>query len=384
MITVIADDFTGAAELGAIGFRYGLRGEIQRELELETGSELLVIDTDTRSRSEREARERVKDVAGSILEEKPEWIYKKVDSVMRGHILTELTAMMRALEKGKVLLIPANPSLGRTISGGTYFVKGRPLSETDFSKDPEYPATSSDVIELLGSSEEVEVRFLNRGRVLLPHGIAIGEAESKEDLLEWAAKLDEDTIPAGGSDFFRAILELKGFTPRPSERRMDRSKRGRSLFICGSGSDYSQRAIRRAERIGVPVCKMPIKLFKSERMIDEILRKWAEEIISAFERSHQVIATIGYPVVRDPILARRLQHFISALAEEVMDRISVEELYIEGGATASSVLRRLNWNRFYPCDELAPGVVRMRVVGKEDLYLTVKPGSYPWPKGIWK
>ncbi len=383
MIAVIADDFTGAAELGAIGFRYGLRTEVQREFEPDIDSDLLIIDTDTRSRSAKEAEERVGDVARSLRRMELEWIYKKVDSVMRGHILPELMAIMRSLEKRKVLLIPANPSLGRTISGGVYFVKGRPLSETDFSKDPEYPAASSDVLELLGASREVEAHFLSRGHPPPTQGIAIGEAERKEDLQEWAKRLDEDTLPAGGSDFFKAILELEGF--RPSEGGIKTSeRRGRSLFICGSSSDYSRRAIRQAERRGVPVRVMPIKLFRSERMIDEILRRWADEVVSAFSRSSQVIAAIGHPVVRDPKLAKRLRYFISALAEEVLDRISVDELYIEGGATASSVLRRLGWNRFHPCGELAPGVARMRVVGEEGLHLTVKPGSYPWPNEIWR
>ncbi|MCD6506234.1 four-carbon acid sugar kinase family protein [Candidatus Poribacteria bacterium] len=383
MIAVIADDFTGAAELGSIGFRYGLRTEIRREFEPDVDSDLLIIDTDTRSRSEREAEGRIEEVARSLWEMKPEWIYKKVDSVMRGHILAELTAMMRSLGRGRALLIPANPSLDRRISRGIYLVGGRPLSETDFSKDPEYPAVTSDVLELLGASREVEVRFLSRGRPLPAQGIAIGEVERRGDLQEWAKRLDEDTLPAGGSDFFRAILELKGF--RPSERRIGMSRRqGRSFFICGSSSDYSRKAIYRAERHGIPVCMMPIKLFRSERMMDEILRRWADEVVSAFSRSSRVIAAIGHPVVRDPILAKRLRYFISALAEEVLDRISVDELYIEGGATASSVLRRLGWNRFHPCGELAPGVARMRVVGEEGLYLTVKPGSYPWPNEIWR
>jgi len=61
----------------------------------------------------------------------------------------------------------------------------------------------------------------------------------------------------------------------------------------------------------------------------------------------------------------------------------MNELFIESGATTSVIVRRLQWRRFFPCAELVPGVVRIHVKEKQNLYLTIKPGSYPRPKKIW-
>src|SRR5439155_13896885 len=81
-----------------------------------------------------------------------QWIYKKVDSVLRGHLLVELEAMMDQLGLNRALLVPANPSLERVVRNGQYFVRGKPIHETDFRLDPEYPRYTSSVGELLGAS----------------------------------------------------------------------------------------------------------------------------------------------------------------------------------------------------------------------------------------
>ena len=58
MIGVIADDLTGAAELGAVGLRHGLRAEIVRSAQPGGEADLVCVDTDTRSCKPEEAASR--------------------------------------------------------------------------------------------------------------------------------------------------------------------------------------------------------------------------------------------------------------------------------------------------------------------------------------
>ena len=58
MIGVIADDLTGAAELGAVGLRLGLRAEILRGNGPGGAAELVCVDTDSRSCAPAEAAKR--------------------------------------------------------------------------------------------------------------------------------------------------------------------------------------------------------------------------------------------------------------------------------------------------------------------------------------
>ena len=55
MIAVIADDFTGAAEIGGVGLRYGLRVVIETSVQQQAEADLHIIATNSRSLNPDEA-----------------------------------------------------------------------------------------------------------------------------------------------------------------------------------------------------------------------------------------------------------------------------------------------------------------------------------------
>jgi D-threonate/D-erythronate kinase len=70
------------------------------------------------------------------------------------------------------------------------------------------------------------------------------------------------------------------------------------------------------------------------------------------------------------------------VAARVLDAAEVEHVFAEGGATAVALARRMGWKRLAVKAELAPGVATMSLSGRGSLFLTVKPGSYPWPRCV--
>jgi len=107
MITVIADDLTGAAELAGIGLTYGLSVELVMQADLESAelaatADLLVIATDARSVPEPIAVQEMTIATAAAWSLKPDLLYKKVDSVLRGYVLAETEAQMQVmgLKKG--------------------------------------------------------------------------------------------------------------------------------------------------------------------------------------------------------------------------------------------------------------------------------------------
>jgi uncharacterized protein YgbK (DUF1537 family) len=173
MIVVLADDLSGATELAGVAWARGLLAEVQTDFEPSSTAEVVAIDTDTRCRSAGEAGARMDEIAHRVLAAKPSWIYKKTDSVLRGHVRVELTALLGAVHKRRALFISANPSRGRLIQGGRYLVNGTPLDQTVFATDPEHPATSAAVRELLGREPGAAVHMLGTSHVLPEAGIAI-------------------------------------------------------------------------------------------------------------------------------------------------------------------------------------------------------------------
>lgn len=384
MIVVIADDLTGAAEIGEIGLAYGLNAEIQRHFTSETNAELLILDSDTRSCSPARAGQVIRGIARCLNSSKlpMEWIYKKTDSVLRGPVAGELEALLEGMRVARVLLVPANPAKGRILCNGNYLINGTLLSETDFANDPEYPAITSNVLQMPTLSGSGPIQVLKSDQTFPDKGIIIGQAETAEDLLHWSEKMDTQTIMAGAGEFFEAILRNKGFSRKTAANEQEYRLENKTLFVFGSSSDSSRQTLRKAEGSGMRICRMPEGLFRSDAPGSKFLQQWSNEIIECFENSPGVIMAIDREVVGNAAFAVNLRRIIAKMVLSVFRRIPLKELFVEGGATASEIAGRLGWNRFVPCDQRGPGVVRMRVIESDNVYLTVKPGSYPWPERI--
>ncbi len=382
MILAVADDISGAAEIAAVGRTFGLTTQIQMKTATSTSTDLLVVDTNTRNRQSNSARD-IEAALADYDRTSVEWYYKKVDSVLRGNVSLELCAMMQILQKNRTILAPANPTKARIISNGQYFINGRPLHETDFSKDPEYPVKSSRIEDLLNVPDGCPLH-LRTWQTYTGHenGIIVAEAQSMNDLVQWSERIDENTMAAGGSDFFRAILGKK----LPSNKALSNidivTVSGKKLFICGSASENSKKAVAQASDLGIPICPMPDTLFNNTPADDTLIRQWAKNVVDAFKVSDIVIITILQPAMQNSNLAENLRRKTAALVQVVLGKEKIHELLIEGGATAEAVLLALQYKKFDVIAEYTPSVVQMRACEKEQ-YVTIKPGSYPWPNGIW-
>lgn len=383
MIVVIADDFTGAAELGGLGLRYGMSVEIETEITDDCKVDLLIIATDTRSMSKKQASQETFKISKALESVELDWIYKKTDSVMRGHILDELIAILIASNLKQALLVPANPSFGRTISNGKYYINEKPLHQTGFSEDPEFALSSSDVLELLGTSEKVKTVVINPGEDIPKGSIAIGQACGYSDLKTWAKTVDKETLPAGAAEFFAALLESNGFTSKEANTCEPLILGEVKLYVCGSSFAQSKYAIERAKKEGKPVCEMPDDLFNNKGSQHELLENWTLEVLNAIEKNKSAIVAINKPIVSKPGFSKRLRELTAQLIEGVLSKTVVNELFIEGGATTSSIVGKINYKKFLLLSELAPGVIRMRVEEDPGVNITIKPGSYAWPDIIW-
>ena len=107
------------------------------------------------------------------------------------------------------------------------------------------------------------------------------------------------------------------------------------------------------------------------------------DVLNALSKSDKVIIAITQKPVQDSELAESLRMKTAIVVQMVLNATEIRELFIEGGATAEAVLRAIDCFRLDVLGEYTPGVVQMQVSGKKEQYVTIKPGSYPWPKGIW-
>ncbi len=363
-VLVIADDLTGAAEIGGIGVQHGLSARIiAGEYRDDESTNLLIIDTNTRHRRPEEAAEVIGSILGRCDRGNFDLIYKKTDSVLRGPVGAEIDAMLGAVQCERALLAPQNPTLGRTIRNGRYFVHGVPLDATDFARDPEHPRTSADVRELI-------VDAGNR--------ITIASGKSTQDLRALARQIDPSVLPAGGADFFNAVLEQHGFHRCDVVTQLPIG--GAQLFVFGSAAPSSQRAAETSAANGVPVVSMPGRLFHAGVYDEGLIVDWADQICESLRSRGKAVMS-----VREQLLAHQARHVRQVMASTVvriLTRHPLEALWIEGGATAAEIVDAMKWRTFCVDGVIAAGVVSLRTLDEQDQRLIIKPGSYVWPPGV--
>lgn len=382
MIVVIADDLTGAAELGGLGLRYGLKVEINTEVNVHSGADLLIVSTDTRSMEKQEAIEAIADITQRVAQIKPQLIFKKVDSVLRGHIVAELTTQLAQLNLNTALLVPANPASGRTLTNGTYYINGQPVHLSSFSNDPEFAITSSNVLDMLGI-DVTEIYIKKKDEQWPETGVIVGEVENNADLKAWAQRVNDKILAAGASGFFTAILDKLFANENQPVDLNPPDVLYPALYLSGTTFNKKIEDIRKIKSDGGPVSYMPSQVINSPNPTVDAYNKWADEVAVLLTNNKKAIIAIDPNTVHGKETALSLRTKTAKAVEKIFDRIYIGELFVEGGSTAAAIIKRLNFNCLYPVKEYVPGVVRMSVEEKQNLYLTIKPGSYDWPASIW-
>jgi len=158
-IGIIADDLTGANDTALQFHLKGCNIQILLDYNIEPTSkhntQAWAISTETRNRPPEEAHETVFKATKKLIESfNAEYIYKKIDSTLRGNVAQEVLAAIEAMEGDAAVVVPAFPSEGRTTVGGYHLLKGVPLERTDVARDPHSPIFQSHIPTLLKSQTE--------------------------------------------------------------------------------------------------------------------------------------------------------------------------------------------------------------------------------------
>jgi GNAT superfamily N-acetyltransferase len=127
LVTILADDLTGAADCGLAFLRAGF--PVTVGLGAAPGP-VAAIDLDTRRHPDAAAVRAAAAGAEGLL-------YKKIDSTLRGDVAAEVRAAMEGAGLPRAVIAPAFPAQGRTVRGGRVYVDGRPGRALDGILDAE-------------------------------------------------------------------------------------------------------------------------------------------------------------------------------------------------------------------------------------------------------
>jgi len=324
-LLALADDLTGALEVGAKFAGRGIRSLVATGSRSHSSHPVEVIDTETRHLTPQASAAVVSALAATATG----IVYLKTDSTLRGNIAADFEALARALPESAIAYVPAYPALGRTVRDGRLYVYGVPVHLTAFARDPLNPIHGNSIRRL--------VREVSRCTVY--------DGETDADVARATAAALGDPrcrILAGPASVAAEIAARMAQSPVsvPGWPRIRRC-----LIVNGSRHEVSAGQIASAESEG---CAS-----SSADAAWRILRPPAEAGMSPVE-----IACATGGMVRE------------CLAESQFDAVMVF-----GGDTAFGILKALGCPPLEPLGEVITGVPVSRVM-ERNLYFITKAGGF--------
>ncbi len=128
MIYLMADDLTGANDAGVQLAKRGLKTTVYIEplankgsnsIEMLEGTDVLVIDTETRDLQAEQGAAVIKRVIENLqlVGKQNILFYKKIDSTFRGNVGKEIETLLSLLKKDLCILAPSYPKHNRVMIG---------------------------------------------------------------------------------------------------------------------------------------------------------------------------------------------------------------------------------------------------------------------------
>jgi uncharacterized protein YgbK (DUF1537 family) len=313
---------------------------------------------DSRAVSASQAAERVAQVVQHFAAQLQQgWLFKKIDSTLRGNVGAETAAALHASGKRLALVAPAVPRLGRTTREGKVWVNQRLLTDTEFASDPKTPILSPRVLDQMQiDGTEIDLPTLRSDRLdavlAAVHGVVVVDAENEADLarlITAAARLAEKPLlvgAAGLSDALGAALSVRPSRP--------------VLAVVGSMSSSAQQQIATLlKQRAVEIVDVDIRqLFQQPAWPDR--DRWIEQAETALRAGrHTVIRTcqhesqrhdIGHLSQQHSVTRQQLGEAISQLLGEITHSLCRTQLphalYLSGGDVAIAVAQALGASGF--------------------------------------
>jgi|tagenome__1003787_1003787.scaffolds.fasta_scaffold20971836_4 uncharacterized protein YgbK (DUF1537 family) len=386
-LALIADDLTGAADAGVPFARAGFTTAIAFDRPRRERADVLALSTESRDLPVRLAERAVRTALGAVFgrdgAHRPAWIYKKMDSALRGHPVEELLVTMQVARVQRVIVAPALPSQGRTTVGGIVYDHGVPLAETDLGREH----GRQNLVALFQRASRVPVRSIDLATVraepimlrtaLSTPGawIVVADAETESDL--------EAIATVGISAGIRLFAGSAGLTGvlaqrlpiHQLERPPDAIVTGKPvLVVAGSRHEATRRQLEAAVAAGACLIRL------EQRHIEEGADDSGEiqrALAAALGGQHPVIVTtIGLA----PVLAGSPS--VAATLAEAVALPDLGELIggvvLTGGDVAAAVCGAMGVQTIWLRGEVQPAIPWASLGGGrlEGMPVVTKAGSF--------
>lgn len=406
-IGVVADDITGANDIGVMLAKNGFRVTV---LSLEdkpepadfAAADALVINTGSRLDAAHLAADKSARAAAFLRDQGCDMVYTKTCSVFRGNIGASFDAVQDVLGVTTSMVVAGFPRNGRTTVDGVHYLNGVPVGETNFANDPVTPLKFSRLAELIGQQSARPCRVFTHEWLDQPEDVrrahlealkaeaayVIFDVRDQADLTTIARLIREEKNICGAS---AVCEELPGAWDQvsPVEMYHPDGKREGVLILAGSLTPQTTRQIAEAEKAGVPayVLNPAFLLQDGERAAavkDAVayaagmLCNGHDVLVYAARDTSGVRKKSAQLGITDVEAGRCISLAFEAIARGVREQTGLSRYVVAGGETSDAVSRGLGVRTMRIFQEIEPGVPVMtaRTFAGEALALVFKSGSF--------
>lgn len=309
-----------------------------------------------------------------------QFLYKKVDSTLRGNLAVEIEAGMEATGREWAVIAPALPSEGRTTIGGVQQVNGRPAHLTELARDEKTPVNESylpSLLASLGPISTIGVRELQYAhsvaRAFEVGRCVVADAENDSDLSTLVRSIEDPSsvLWVGSAGLSRALGVVYPGTHSVIEPARETVRN--ALVVVGSLSKVSRDQVAAIEEEGEAVTVELESGTSTKNFTTGEIGAAISNVGESLSRgSNVVLRSAAKPTKMSP------ERVVEALAKVLagLEADSFEALVLTGGDTAISVARALGATGIKLSGEIEPGVPVGRLVGSRPYPVITKSGGF--------
>lgn len=382
-LAIIADDLTGAADTG-VAFASQTTTLISLTPYV-IPANVVVLSTDSRHLPREEARARVRETVARV--SNATWIYKKIDSTLRGDPAGELAEVLNTLGETRALVAPAFPAQGRTTRHGRQCVDGVPLEQSAFAR----AISTSNLVAMFESIAPVTLlplEIVRAGTAAIDAHLAdarliIADAETDADLdtIADAARRAHVRVWCGSAGLAHALARRLSLTPQVPPPRIVLERRGLTLAVIGSRHPRTREQVEFARAQGVAIVQPDTDVLTSKPDLGILTTH--SRLMSLKERA-AILTTVGLDDV--PIEGRVLAARLAEITQMVVASRRVGKLVLSGGDIATAVCQALEADVLWLRGEVEPGVPYGNLFGGfagSALKVVTKAGGFGNVETLW-
>jgi len=405
LLGCIADDLTGATDLGVTLAREGLsvtqvNGVPNAALEV-PASEAVVVALKSRTNAPQEAIAWSLAALAWLRARGAERIYFKVcstfDSTPKGNIGPVAEALLEALGADFAVATPAYPRNKRTVYLGHLFVGDVLLSDSGMRNHPLTPMTDANLVRVLAAQ--------TRGTVgLVPFGViesgaaavraqlkALRESGCRHAILD--ATRDEHLEAAGeacvdlalstggaglGMGLARALARQGRVQRAAGEARLPRVD-GAAVVLSGSCSEATLAQVAAARERFESFRLEPVRLAEGAAQVEEALewagRRLGEKPLLIYASAPPESVAQARQALGQERAATLVEDAFRALAQGLVAR-GARRFVVAGGETSGAVVEALGVRALAIGPEISPGVPWTAAVDGKPYLLALKSGNF--------